>query len=346
MAQAAEQMEVSPEQARRDRRNARRRERAAERRAERLAAAADEAVANPREMAPVKSLDATTVIIRLDFGMPGESRKIDSANIDVDADKEIVKARKKLFDGCDEFKNIRRAMADAKRYVASRAVPSSALKGGYKRIPVSLVESTDSELASRWEAMQELIDKFLEAYPGIIDTARARLRSLFEEADFPPAIVIRDRFKMSWSYHTMETPDTLKTVSDAMFKREEEKAAAAVVAEVDEIRNGLRQGMSEIVDRMVERLTPDTDGKPKVFRNTLVENMREFMEIFEARNVTEDTELAAVVARARTLLAGGTDAETLRRDDSVRETILEGMSKVKDSLDGMVVKATRKLDLD
>ena len=60
--------------------------------------------------------------------------------------------------------------------------------------------------------------------------------------------------------------------------------------------------MAELVQHLVERLQPGADGKPKVFRDSLVRGMEEWLSDFSARNLAQDGELSSLVERARELL--------------------------------------------
>lgn len=300
----------------------------------------------PEPVGPVKSLAETTVVLRLKCGLPSQQKKADSDEvIDKEAtDPEIVRVTKKLFDGCPEFEAVATAMGKAKAFVRSRSVKSAAMKDGYYRLPLALVEPTDTYLGEYWDnVMTPLIDAFMARYPEIVALAEERLGKLAEQADFAPESLVRSRFKMSKAYVTMETPDNLKTISNAFFDRERKRAAAEVDSEMADIRDGLRLGMSTLVDRMVDRLTPEADGKKRTFRNSLVENMREFLDLFDAKNVTSDVELAKLTAKARAILAGGIDADSLRKDESLRDKVRTSLESVQTQL--VTLKKTRALDM-
>lgn len=87
----------------------------------------------------------------------------------------------------------------------------------------------------------------------------------------------------------------------------------------------------------MERLEPGPRGKTKTFRDTLVENFREFFDSFNAKNLMNDDELADVVTRAKELL-GDADAKELRDDTAVRSRVAVGFAQVKATMDKLVVE--------
>jgi hypothetical protein len=75
--------------------------------------------------------------------------------------------------------------------------------------------------------------------------------------------------------------------------------------------------MAELVEHMIDRLSKDDDGKAKTFKTSTVENFKEFADLFAARNLTGDSELAALVEKAQKVMSG-VDAKSLRTDAGAR----------------------------
>jgi hypothetical protein len=90
------------------------------------------------------------------------------------------------------------------------------------------------------------------------------------------------------------------------------------------IQQTLRQGLYELVGRMVDRLTGD-NGRPRVFWDSLVSNLDNFLQVFDARNLSNDEDLAALVERCRELMTG-VEPKNLRRDAALREAVQRGFS--------------------
>lgn len=88
------------------------------------------------------------------------------------------------------------------------------------------------------------------------------------------------------------------------------------------------------------------EGKPKKFNSTLVDNMNDFLKVFDARNLADDAELADLVSQARSLL-GDSDTKKIKKDGDLRADIAAGFSAIKAQLDTMVVeKQTRAIRFD
>ncbi len=63
--------------------------------------------------------------------------------------------------------------------------------------------------------------------------------------------------------------------------------------------------------------------------------MQTFFEMFDMKNVTNDTELARLVEQAKAIMAG-TSAEQLRTDEELKEKIRSGMEGITNQLSTMI----------
>ena len=120
-----------------------------------------------------------------------------------------------------------------------------------------------------------------------------------------------------------------------MFQHEREKAAERMAEAYTEVRQVLRQAMVELVAHLRDRLTDQSDGTQQRLRESTVQKLREFLETFDFRNVTDDQELKEQVERARHLL-GGTTTDAIRNTGELRARVREGMAEIAQRLETMV----------
>ena len=303
------------------------------------------ASATLQKEAPDNPLFEKAICLAVSLRKPGNHRKLSASLVDVDADKDLISAQKTLL-SCEHLKTIDHYDGEIRRYLYTRCLPSLFKEGVYL-VPIGLVEEVEAKLTAFADKRKQLVSAFLEAYPALIDEAQKRLRAAFNATDYPSVERIGQCFRMEWRYIAFSVPGTLKTVSREMFRKEQEKAERQWQEALEEVRTLLRTHMAELVQHMVGRLSEsDKSGKPKVFKNTLVTNMTEFLDTFDARNLTDDTELSEVVAKARTLLSG-VDAQTLRTSTALRASLHEGFSNLKGRLDTLIVsKPTRAISFE
>jgi hypothetical protein len=99
-----------------------------------------------------------------------------------------------------------------------------------------------------------------------------------------------------------------------------------------------------MVERITERFT-QSDGKPKVFKNSTVQSFYEFFETFKERNIFRDEELAKLVERAQAVL-GGVSAESIRTSDHLKENIHTGMAEIESAMAVALARPRRKIVMD
>ena len=296
-----------------------------------------EAQPDPVPPAPeVTAVDiaSNTVLLSLTLKAPGNTRKANLKGVEIDADKEMLRLSKELLDS-EELAEVKTLDGELRRWLYTRALPSM-FRAGVYMLPIALLEEVDTRLGVFSARRDELIAKFVEAYPAQVDKARESLRSQFEEDNYPPAAAIRAAFGVEWSYFTMGTPDNLSGLNREIWEREKAKAARQWSEASRQVQTLLRASMAELVSHMVDRLAPGESGKRKKFRESMVGNLRDFLQTFPARNVTNDTKLAELVTRADELLSG-IDAKVLRDCEALRDSVQRGMTEVKAALDTMLI---------
>jgi hypothetical protein len=280
----------------------------------------------------VSGLVSKTVFLKTRFGTLGNSRKVSGSEVlDTDADKALLKVSKQLLDS-PELDAIKKADAKMRTWLYNTCLPYDM---GIQLLPVGLIENAQAKMSEYKAERAALVDAFVSAYPALCETAAAHLGSLYNPADYPSVDAIRAKFVFEWQYISFGVPGQLKGISSALFEAEKEKQAAQLQGAAEEITALMRETLYEMVSHLEERLTPGDDGKPRILRESAVKNLTDFLDTFELRNVTDDKELSAQVAKVRELLSG-TSAATLRSSDMFREKIRAGMAKVTESLSGMV----------
>lgn len=121
-----------------------------------------------------QDLAQKTVCVKVHLGLLGNTRKVGASNIEVDADKELIRVTKVLIDS-DELRMIRRLDGELRRYLNDTCLPFEA---GIHLLPLPLLETVDEKLQQFEQKRRDLVESFLLAYPGLCQQAAARLRTL------------------------------------------------------------------------------------------------------------------------------------------------------------------------
>jgi hypothetical protein len=154
--------------------------------------------------------------VKLHLGLLGNTRKVSSAQVEVDADKNSIQISKSLLHS-SELEAIRRLDGEIRRYLYSVCLP---FEPGIHLLPIGLIEAADEELGTFRAKREALVEDFLGAYPRLCEEAAGRLRTLYNPLDYPPLEAVRSQFTCSWQYVSYGVPHQLREVSDRMFQNE------------------------------------------------------------------------------------------------------------------------------
>lgn len=184
---------------------------------------------------------------------------------------------------------------------------------------------------------EKAVDIFIGAYPGYVNDARARLNGMFKDEDYPDASALRARFSMDCRVLPVPTSDDFRvTMSEAQaahIRQEiEQQVAEATAAAVRDIY----RRVADVTGRMVERLNAyrpasgHGDKSEGVFRDSLVENVKDLLDVMPGLNITNDPGLTAIADQMKALVEH--DAQTLRDNPSIRRNVAAEAQRILDGL--------------
>ena len=169
--------------------------------------------------------------------------------------------------------------------------------------------------------------------------ARERLGSLYNDADYPPSVV--GLFEIAWEFPSVEPPEYLRRLNPELYEAECNRVTSRFDEAIALAEAAFTEELNKLVEHLAERLSGSDDGKPKVFRDSVVDNFTEFFDRFRHLNVRSNEQLDEVVARAEQVLSG-MQPQQLRDSGSLRRQIETNLSAVQSSLDGLMIDRPRR----
>lgn len=274
----------------------------------------------------------------------GNSRKVNTAAVECDADKTMIGVNKRLFDS-EEYKAIKKQHGEIRQFVYSRSVPAFFLRDGVYMLKASEVQNVIADLEPMIRKSGELADDFVAVYPALIRDAETRLRSLFNPGDYLSADVARAQFAVSYQFIEFGVPGTLRAVSPELFEQESAKLRDTFSNAAESIVQLLYSETAGLLDHALDRLEGNGDSKPKVFRDSLVNNLKEFAAGLKSRNITDNEGLNDLADRLQAMLSN-VSPEYLRNSETLRSRIVTGFREVKTVIDAaMIERPSRRIDL-
>ena len=99
--------------------------------------------------------------------------------------------------------------------------------------------------------------------------------------------------------------------------------------------------LQRLTAHLAERLTGLHDGQPKVFRDSAVENLREFFERFRRLNIRSSPELDTLVEEAQQVITG-IEPQQLRDSVRLRQMVARDFEQIQASVGEMLVDRPRR----
>ena len=216
------------------------------------------------------------------------------------------------------------------------ALPASMLRKGMYLVPLASLERVEHMIMAYQVQREGLISDFIAVYGDAISRARETLGPLFREDQYPDRDAVRSAFGVKISYVSFEVPGKLRSISEQLYNREKAKLTATIEQAGDEIRRGMREALAQLVGHLQSKLSEKRpDGRPAIFRDSAVQNIKDWLELLPTRNILDDTDLEVLAGKARQLL-DGVAASDLRSDVLLRERVSGQMTEIKASLDTLV----------
>lgn len=264
------------------------------------------------------------------------SRMLEPAVMEKIGNSEWLRGRKHLISP-ETLNPIRAVISRARKDMERQSLPFPVV--GLTLVPKEQLSRIEECLSKHRSDYWEEVEKFEDQYEEAREAARENLGDLFCEADYP--VSIRRRFGFEWQYFVMDVPGKAGILTPEIYEREKEKFHAMMEETRELAMAALRQEFADHVSHIVERLTKSPDGKPKVFKNCMVEKIQEYLSVFDARNLFGDEQLAELVNKAKTII-GGVSPESIRENIWLKNGIAEGMGKIKQAIDQAIVDLPRR----
>lgn len=254
---------------------------------------------------------------------------LDRAGVDPAA----IGASKRLFDR-KALKAIQGLRSEARDWLYANTVEIL----GRRFATLARLPAIDAKLAEFEERFGPLADAFVADLSALKAATRIALGPLYDESDYPDDP--RSKFSFDYHFETFQPAGRAQLVTPELVAREEAKFRTGV----ESMTRDLYARLAGVVDHLVERLSTDReDGKPQVFRDTLVGNAREFFDAFRGLDGLNG-EFAQLVSKAEQAIDGVPDAQALRDSAGLRAQVAERLSEVAAVLDGMTIdRPERKL---
>lgn len=264
------------------------------------------------------------------------ARKLDkrvSQEIDIDKGTKTRAGNynKNLMAGTEMLEAIVRYAANARAWHNKQTLPWS--DSGARLLPMANFVEYKGQLGTLETNYNTLVDRFITAYPDLVSAAAFTLGTLFDREDYPVVEKVRGKFDFRYFFSPVPVAgdfrvDTHEAALRELHMQYENEFERRLQGAMKEAWSRLY----ECLDHMKDRLTDDGE-KPKIFRDSLISNARELIEILPKLNITKDPKLEQARVELAQALAGIDDAKELRDNKTVRQDVRARVDEILNKFD-------------
>lgn len=292
---------------------------------------------------PSQRLRTTMAAIRLSLSWLGVRKTLTSEQKAIAADSfgaegAFLSAGKKLLDNKHpSFKAVTNVKGRIQSLWKAMSLPYP--EPGLRLIRQDQIEAFNTQMEILQEELDEAVRQLDLHYAELKSAARQRLGTLYNAADYPESL--RGMFQVSWDFPSVEPPDYLRQLNPEIYRQECERVAARFDEAVRLAEEAFTGELQQLVAHLTERLTGQTDGKPKVFRDSAINNLTEFFERFRELNVRSNEDLDGLVEQCQGIVRG-VEPQSLRDNQPLRQQVATELGQVQNVLDELLVDRPRR----
>lgn len=180
---------------------------------------------------------------------------------------------------------------------------------------------------------------FVAQYPKLKEDAKARLAGLYTEEDYPTVEWLKTRFGIEVLVQPIPSGDDFRVdLGDSEVKRIRKDIEKQAEATIEQAMKEVWGRLHDVVSHAAARLKAYKDDGDKVehpFRDTLVTNITELLDIIPSLNITNDPKLLGFADQIRQSITAHS-AVVLRDDAKIRESVAKQADEILEKMAGFL----------
>ncbi|MCE9529696.1 MAG: hypothetical protein K8T89_00930 [Planctomycetes bacterium] len=254
------------------------------------------------------------------------------------AEGEFVSAGKKLLDTRNpRFKAVTAVRNQIGEYWRSISLPFP--EPGLRLIQQERLDEFQEKMTGFKRELDAAVRDLDRHFDAMKSAARDRLGRLFNSNDYPSTLI--GLFDVSWDFPSVQAPEYLRELNPALYREECQRVQARFEEAVRLAESAFVDELAKLVSHLTERLSGQEDGRPKVFRDSAVGNLRAFFDQFKSLNVRSNDQLDRLVEQCQQVVQG-IEPQQLRDSGGLRQHVVTQLAGVQATLDGMLVDRPRR----
>ena len=254
---------------------------------------------------------------------------------DAQAKKGVANVYKQLLGDCDELSALRTHVTATRNIHSNMTMPWS--NSGLRLLPTAQYFKYTEAMSQMQNEFESLKNKFLTAYNDTVVDVQLELGTLFLREDYPLIETLDSKFAFRINYMPLpDVGDFRVDVSNDALREMRKEYSDFYNKQYNVAMNDVWTRLHKALTNMSERLDYSGKEDKKVFRDTLVPNVTDMIELLRVCNVTQSTQMSDMATKLEEAMSG-VSAVVLRDDNTFR---VRTKAKVDD-----IIKTLPSLDI-
>lgn len=224
------------------------------------------------------------------------SRKIEQDNNAVEG---ASKAKKVLFPGVAKLEQIKKLQAACRTWYHGITVPWE--DGGARAYSAARHFELMTDIGDWMRRHDQLVADFVLEYPTLYAEQQFRLNHMFDPKDYPPPGEIADKFGMFFTVRPISNAEDIRVVEGLTDQEVDRLVTEAKQQEQEQVQAAVQNAYDKlhaVMNAMASKLAIPIGEKGSIFRDSLIENIKDLAGIMPGLNITHDPKLDELMAKA------------------------------------------------
>ena len=255
---------------------------------------------------------------------------------DNNAETGVASVNKHLLGDCAELTAVHKFVAKLRNVHAQMTMAWGDM--GERLLPTAQYFKYHNVMTAGETEFWSLVNTFLSAYEWERSQAQAKLGDLHNPADYPTLAELERKFAFRLSYIPLPDAgdfriDVGNTAVAEIKQGYEEYYSANLTDALNEVWTRLHTALTNMSERLDYNDQPEDK---KTFRDSLVSNVIDMVEVLDVCNVTGDSQMAALKDKLSSAMYGIT-AEVLREDNYTRTETKRAVDQIISALPSLEI---------
>jgi hypothetical protein len=228
----------------------------------------------------------------------------------------VANVNKKLLADSDNLRAIQQHVTATRSAHAHMTMPWS--NSGLRLLPTAQYFKYQQTMTDMQNEFERLITNFLDSYNDEVIDVQMKLGDLFSRDDYPTTGDLERKFGFSINYMPLpDAGDFRIDIGNEALAEVKQQYSEFYAKQYSTAMNDVWTRLHKALTSMSDRLDYSSKEDKKVFRDTLVSNVTDMIELLRVCNVTNSSQMSAMADSLEEAMSGVTP-DALREDDYFR----------------------------